>query len=112
MTLRNPGILFVLIGSCMTTAAMAQAPAAPMPLYTGNVGGGFALTNGNTDTRNFNLTGAIVRDPKTRNVMKANGSYLRGTQSDILSLDRTTINLRDEYSISTRTFVFGQLDYV
>jgi putative salt-induced outer membrane protein YdiY len=91
---------------------MAQAPATAMPVYTGNLGGGLALTNGNTDTRNFNLTGAIVRDPKTKNVMKATASYLRGTQSDIVSVDRTTINLRDEYAVSSRTFVFGQTDYV
>ena len=83
-----------------------------MPVYTGTLGGGLALTNGNTDTRNFNLTGAILRDPKTRNVMKGTASYLRGTQSDILNLDRTTINLRDEYAVSSRVFTFGQVDYV
>ena len=91
---------------------MAQAPAEPTPVYTGNVGGGFALTNGNTSTRNFNLTGAIVRTPKGRNVMKGTANYFRGTQSDILNLDRAAINIRDEYTISNRTFVFGQLDYL
>ena len=44
--------------------------------------------------------------------MKGTGSYLHGTQSDILNLDRTSINIRDEYTISNRTFVFGQLDYL
>jgi hypothetical protein len=71
MTVRNLGIFSVLIGILITsTLASAQAPAT-MPVYTGTLGGGLALTNGNTDTRNFNLTGAILRDPKTRNVMKA-----------------------------------------
>ena len=53
-----------------------------------------------------------MRDPKTRNVIKGTASYLRGTQSDVLNLDRTSINVRDEYTISNRTFVFGQLDYL
>jgi putative salt-induced outer membrane protein len=112
MNVRRMGILSVLIGSfAVSTAAIAQAPTEPTPLYTGNVGGGLALTNGNTSTRNFNLTGSIVRAPKGRNVTKATASYLRGTQSDILNVDRTAINIRDEYTLSNRTFVFGQLDY-
>jgi putative salt-induced outer membrane protein len=96
----------------LSLSGFAQAPAAPTPVYTGSLGGGLALTNGNTDTRNFNLTGALVRDPKTRNVVKGAATYLRGSQSDVLNLDRTAINVRDEYTLSSRTFVFGQLDYV
>lgn len=84
----------------------------PTPLYTGALGGGFALTGGNTDTKNFNLTGAVVRDPKTKNVVKGNASYLRGTQNDLLNLDRTSANIRDEYSLTQRAFVFGQMDYL
>ena len=106
------GILTAIAASlAFSGAAFAQAPAPPHA-YTGNFGGGFALTDGNTKTRNINLTGLIVRDLKTRNVIKATGSYLRGTQTDILNLDRTTINMRDEFTVSNRTFVFGQLDYL
>ena len=113
MIARHLGILSVLIASLAAAgAAVAQAPAAPTPLYTGSLGGGFALTSGNTDTRNFNLAGAIVRDPKTRNVIKGTANYLRGTQSSLLNLDRTSVNVRDEYTISNRTFAFGQLDYL
>jgi putative salt-induced outer membrane protein YdiY len=112
MIARYLGMSVLFASLAASSTAIAQAPAAPAPLYTGNLGGGLAITNGNTDTRNINLTGAIVRDPKTRNVMKGTGSYLRGTQSDILSLDRTSIYIRDEYTISNRTFVFGQLDYL
>jgi putative salt-induced outer membrane protein len=112
MNARQMGILTILVGCfAVSTAAMAQAPTEPTPLYAGNVGGGLALTNGNTSTRNFNLTGSIVRAPKGRNVTKATASYLRGTQSDILNVDRTAINIRDEYTLSNRTFVFGQVDY-
>jgi putative salt-induced outer membrane protein YdiY len=76
------------------------------------VGGGLALTGGNTDTQTFNLSGEIVRDPQTRNLIKASASYLRGDQNDVLNLDRTAINIRDEYTVSGRTFAFGQIDYL
>jgi hypothetical protein len=108
-------LLSIFIAGFLTSGvAIAQAPAqaTPVPTYTGNIGGGLALTDGNTDTRTFNLAGAIIRDPKTRNVIKGSASYLRGSQSDVLNLDRTSINARDEYSLSNRTFVFGQLDYL
>ena len=113
MHVRLLRILFVLVSSLLVSnLAIAQTPAGPAPVYTGNVGGGFAITGGNTDTNNFNLTAAMVRDPKTRNVIKAGAAYLRGDQNNILNLDRTSFNLRDEYTISGRTFVFGQLDYL
>jgi putative salt-induced outer membrane protein len=105
-------IPFFLLMTVSVSNALAQAPAEPTPLYTGNVGGGLAITGGNTDTKNFNLTAAIVRDPKTRNVIKANATYLRGDQNNLLNLDRSSFNLRDEYSLSGRTFVFGQMDYL
>ncbi len=114
MSTRYPGILSVFVaGLLLSSAAFAQDPAAaPTPLYTGNLGGGIAITGGNTDTRNFNLTAALVRDPGTENVIRGSATYLRGNQNDILNLDRTSVNVRDEYTISGRTFVFGQLDYL
>jgi len=106
------GVFFVLLAASPISSVFAQAPAEPTPLYTGNVGGGLAITSGNTDTKNFNLTAAVVRDPKTRNVIKGNASYLRGDQNDLLNLDRSSFNVRDEYTLSGRTFVFGQVDYL
>jgi len=101
-------IIFMLL---FGKSSFAQAPP-PTPVYTGSFGGGLAVTNGNTDTTNFNFAFSLVRDPKTRNLTKATALYLRGTQNDVLSLDRSAILLRHEYSISTRTFVFGQADYL
>jgi putative salt-induced outer membrane protein len=112
MTKPYLGILSVFAASVsLSSLAIAQAPGAPTPLYTGNVGGGLAVTRGNTETNNFNLTAALTRDPKTKNVIKGNAAYLRSSQSAILNLDRTSVNLRDEYGLSLRTFAFGQLDY-
>jgi putative salt-induced outer membrane protein YdiY len=90
----------------------AQAPQAPPPLYTGSFGGGLALTSGNTDTTNFNLAFNLTRDPKTKNVIKLNALYLRGDQNDVRTLDRAALNIRDEYTVSGRVFVFGQIDYL
>src|SRR5262245_41102863 len=98
-------------GLLLSSLAIAQAPPAPAPLYTGTFGGGLAMTGGNTDTNNFNLTAALVRDPKTQNVIKANATYLRGDQNKVLNLDRPAFKVSEEYTVSGRTFDFGQLDY-
>ena len=111
MTARHLGIVLFLITASSIAFAQTQTPEPPPRIYTGNFGGGLALTNGNTSTRNFNLTGALIRDPKTKSIIKTR-SYLRGTTSDVLSVDRTAINLRHEYSLSKQTFIFDQLDYV
>ena len=113
MTIRSAEVRCVFVtGLLLSGVAWAQDPQAVPPLYTGNLGGGLAITGGNTDTQNFNLTAEVVRDPQTRNVIKGSASYLRGDQSDVLNLDRTAFNIRDEYTISGRTFAFGQLDYL
>jgi putative salt-induced outer membrane protein YdiY len=83
-----------------------------MPVYTGSFGGGFTLTSGNTDTKNFNLVFNLVRDPKTKNVFKADALYLRASQNDTLNLHRSAVKIRDEYSLSKRTFLFGELGYL
>ncbi len=111
MTLERLHLLFTLT---LFTAPLvhAQAPSTPPSPYTGGLGGGIALTGGNTDTKTFNLTFNLVRDPKTKNVIKLDAAYLRGNENDVLNLDRATFRGRDEYSLSGRTFVFGQVDYL
>ena len=105
-------ISLLIVAIASVTLVWGQQPPATAKLYTGSFGGGFALTGGNSDTKNFNLTFDLVRDPKTKNVIKANASYLRGTQTDVLSLDRTSFNVRDEYALTSRLFAFGQVDYL
>ena len=93
------------------TPALAQDPGIT-PTWTGNFGGGLALTNGNSDTKNFNVSFALIRDPKTRNVIKAGGLYLRGDKDKSAIIDQTSLLLRDEYTFSGRLFGFGQADYL
>jgi putative salt-induced outer membrane protein len=98
----------------VTSMAFAQAPAAPEPppTWTGSAGAGVAVTAGNSDTMNYNLGFDITRTPQARNVMKWTGLHLRGDQNDVVVVNRTSLGFRDEYILSGRTFLFGQIDYL
>jgi putative salt-induced outer membrane protein len=111
-----PGAVLVAIWLSTSSVACAQAPAAapagPPPTWTGTAGAGVSVTSGNSDTMNYNLTFDLTRTPKARNVMKWNALYLRGDQNDTVVVNRTSLAYRDEYTLSGRTFVFGQVDYL
>jgi putative salt-induced outer membrane protein YdiY len=96
--------------------AFAQQPAAAPPpdpgTWIGSASAGLALTSGNSDTLNVNLAFDATRDPKTRNVLKWAGLYLRGEQNETVVADRLSLSFRDQYALSTRAYTFGQLDYV
>ena len=101
----------------ITTSAQAQTTQTPQttqppPLWSGNLGAGLALTNGNTDTKNANLSLGVVRDPKKRSVLRLNGLYLRGDKQGELIVNQTQFTIRDEINLSSRTFVFAQGAYV
>ena len=99
-----------------TSLAFAQQPAAPPPpdpgTWIGSASAGLALTSGNSDTLNFNVAFDITRDPKTRNIMKWTGLYLRGEQEGEVTADRLSLAFRDKYALNPRTFVFGQIEYL
>lgn len=97
------------------TRAFAQEPPAAPPdpgTWTGTAGAGVALTSGNTDTSTFNLSLDLTRDPKTRNVMKWTGLYLRGAQNDEVVANRLSLGFRDQYTLSDRSYAFGQIGYL
>ena len=107
------GLLLLYAGSTLTL--FAQAPAPPPPptsAWSGDLGAGLALTSGNTDTKNFNLSFGLAYDPKTRNTVKAIGLYIRGDKDGAATVDRTAFNVRDEYKLSDRTYLFGQTEYL
>ncbi len=110
-----PSTAVVIAYACVASAALAQTPAAPAPPpphWVGTAGGGVSVTSGNSDTLNYNLAFDVTRTPKARNVMKLSGLYLRGKQSETLVLNRGSLGIRDEHTLSGRTFVFGQVDYL
>jgi len=95
-----------------TTAALAQAPAPPHKTWNVAVSVGIAATKGNSDTSQFNTAYDLTYDPQTRNVVKSNALFLRGTTEGILSAERLLLNARDEYKLGPRTYVFGQNLYL
>jgi putative salt-induced outer membrane protein len=87
-------------------------PAPPPPPWTGSAGFGLALNRGNTATTNLNATFEATHDPKTRSVWKFKGLYLRGTNNDTLAVDRLQREGRYEHTLSPRTYVFGNLQFL
>ena len=107
--------LLVLCLACLTVTvgpAMAQAPAAPHKIWDVAVSVGIAATSGNSETSQFNVTYDLTYDPLTRNIFKSNGLFLRGTTDGDLSAERVLFNVRDEYKINDRTYVFGNNLYL
>jgi putative salt-induced outer membrane protein YdiY len=92
--------------------AAAPAPAAPAREYSGNFGGGLSLTGGNTDTRSYNLSFSHIHERKNGNTDKITASYLYGSENDVTSVNRGNVAFRDEYKLSSRSFVFGEARYV
>ena len=93
-------------------AARAQAPAAPPNPWTQTASAGLALTNGNKDTSTVNVGFEVAYDPKTRNLVKSDGLLLRGKTEGALTTDRLSLNGRDEYKLSSRSYTFAQLQYL
>jgi putative salt-induced outer membrane protein YdiY len=107
------GTLALLVKVLVAASAFAQEPPPPDPgTWTGTAGAGLALTSGNSDTLNFNVAFDATRDPKTRNVTKWTGLYLRGEQNDALVANRLSLSFRDQYALSARAYTYGQLEYL
>lgn len=105
--------------------AFAQAPAPPVtPLsaqpaiaasdavWTRSASAGLALTSGNKDTSTINAGFELIYNPKSRNLVRTDGLFLRGKTEDTLTADRLQLNGRDEYRFAQRVFAFGQVQYL
>lgn len=88
-----------------------EPPPPPPPVWTGSFGVGLAITQGNKDTSNLNLSFDIKRDPKTRTIFRADGLYLLATEGGEEIADRGIVNGRVERLITERAFTFAQLTY-
>jgi putative salt-induced outer membrane protein YdiY len=102
----------VLILMVPATHSWAQQPppSGPPEGLSGSAGFGLSFTQGNSDTLNINAMVDSIYDPKTKNVMKWNLLYLRGKQNHVLSVNRISAAFRDENSLTTRMYVFGEID--
>ena len=83
----------------------------PKPL-TGRFAAGFNFTSGNSSTRSFNVALSMQYDPRTKNLVKADGFYLRNSENGASTVDRTFAQLRDEYYFRPRWFAFGDAQYL
>jgi putative salt-induced outer membrane protein YdiY len=87
-------------------------PTPPPPDWTGSFGGGLALSGGNSDTKSYNATFAVKYDPKRKNVLTADGLYLRSDNQGQATVDKTALGVRDEYKVGARAFVFGEVRHL
>lgn len=87
-------------------------PPPPPPVWTGSFGAGLAITQGNKNTSNFNLSFDLRRDPKTRTVFRAEGLYILAREDGRENADRGIVSARVERLLTERAFAFGQLGYV
>jgi putative salt-induced outer membrane protein YdiY len=112
---RSAATMGLLLGLAAPAAAQNNCPcpppSPPPPAWTISLGGGMALTGGNTDTSSYNLAADIVYDPKQKNLFRFESLYLRASEDDVATVDRTLAVARDEYALGSRAFVFGQLAY-
>jgi len=113
MSMRD--LVMLLTFSLIASApAFSQGPTQPAPqkVYSGNLSAGFALTGGNTDTATYNLGFELARDPGTNNIVKLSGLYLRSDKDSETITDRLRLAFRDEFTISDRTFIYGDFHYL
>jgi len=90
----------------------AEPVAEEVPSWTATVGGGLALASGNTDSLTYNFAVDMSYGRKTGNLLRWNGLYLRGTQNDVLAVNRLSVVVRDEYTFSPRVFAFARIEYL
>jgi putative salt-induced outer membrane protein YdiY len=91
----------------------AQAPPTEPPkIWTVTASAGMALTSGNSDTVSTNVAYDIVYDPQRRNIVKSDGLFLRARTEGELTANRLGVNIRDEYKLTPRLYVFGQNAYL
>ncbi len=93
--------------------AFAQAPAPPpRKPWTVAASAGLALTSGNTDTSTVNVAYDLTYDSLEKNIVKSDALFLRGKNQGDLASDRLNLNVRDQYQINGRAYIFGQNQYL
>ena len=99
----------VLLALAAATALAAQEPAPPVDPWTSSIGAGLAVTSGNSDTQNLNLSLATAWDPKTNRTFQAEALYLRGETNEEKTVDKLAAGARYDRSLSERMFLFTEV---
>ena len=115
MTLRHLN-RSIALSACLvcvrTLPAFAQTPAPEPKVWTVAAAAGLALTSGNSDTSTVNAAYDLVYDPPNKNLVKSDALFIRGKTQGDLTASRLGLNVRDEYQLNTRAYVFGQNQYL
>ncbi|MBL8137122.1 MAG: DUF481 domain-containing protein [Acidobacteria bacterium] len=116
MRIRASAVAPVAVLALIAWAAptFAQAPAAPPPPppgWTGSVGGGLALTSGNSDTSTTNVGYDVLKDHGTNVIFKSTGLLLKGSNNGVSNVDRSQADARVGYTLSPRLSAFGQTTF-
>jgi putative salt-induced outer membrane protein len=100
-------------GRALAQAPQAPAPpAGPPPVWTGSFGAGLAMTSGNVDTSNINLTAKTTYDPMNPHLANFEALYLHASSEEETTVSRTALTLRDDYSLTERLSIFGRFGYL
>jgi len=117
--MRTTRLALLLTAVCLSAAPVfAQAPPAqnppppPPPPFTGNVSFGLGVTSGNSDTTTVNAGYEFKWAPAGPNVLKSGGLFLYGKTDGVVSTEQYGLNVRDEYNLNPRTFLFGEVRYL
>lgn len=111
---RSPLLHTALVCAALSCSApaMAQVPPPATPAepttWTITAGAGLALTSGNTDTSTVNASYEVLFTPQSRYLVRSDGLMIRGKNEGELSADRISLNVRLEFSLSERAYVFGE----
>lgn len=110
----RPTVFAFAIAIASTAAPLfAQAPPPePHKIVALAASGGLAVTSGNSDTSTVNVGYDVTYDPETRNIVKSDGLYLRGKNAGVLASNRLALNVRDQFKLGRRAYVFGQNQYM
>ena len=95
-----------------SSPAITQTPPPEPKVWTVTAGAGLALTSGNTDTSTVNASYEVIYTPQTRHVVRSDGLMIRGKTEDELSADRLGLNVRHQYRLNERVYVFGQNQFL
>lgn len=101
------GVLSAVAAAEARAQAPAPAPPPPPPGWTGSIGGGLALTSGNSETATTNVGYDVLRDHGTNVLFKSAGLYLRGSNDGTANVDRSQADVRLDYRLSPRLSAFG-----
>lgn len=102
----------MLLLSSLTLRLLAQTPDESLPPvdpWSSSLGAGLAITSGNSDTRNVNLSASTLWDPKTDSLFKAEALYLSGASDGEAQVDKSTALARYERLFQDAAFSFGEV---